>query len=411
MEMECIDKHIVSPAVSLPVYNPPSTPFRLWKHRREPSKPYKYPICVPASAIALSAKKQNIDLSKYDFVGLRRSIKRILSFSPQLNTNFQMINGTIFAEDVPIMKHYYPYNFGYQLEIRCCSNTTEQNDDEMKEDEDEDMDGGKSKVDNHKNYKPDPRKFPKPFKVIDTMTEQDKDDIIGIELDKKRKKEDDKMCEPLCKDGDYYHLVDVEIGDLKLLLCAEIDGVDEDGNALELKFGSGDKHVSVWSQCLLSGIKKIVQAQRTFQTLCTIVTGLSMTDIDDYFCSNPHRNAQLMVFYNVLKDIKQRLSDCQNEKGKDEKSKKAMEVDDGKEEKGEDDAENFLDDDDDDDDDDEDIDLESEKEKNNKDDYVTSKIYRLSRHHTYRDATMFEVGDVHNLITRTQWKFINEYNK
>ena len=108
--MENICAHLSSPATSIPLYNPPTLPFRMWRHKSEPTLPYKYPICVPCSAIALSALKHKIDLSKYDFVGIRRSIKRILSFSNQLNTNFQCINGTIFAEDVPISEKYFPFN-------------------------------------------------------------------------------------------------------------------------------------------------------------------------------------------------------------------------------------------------------------------------------------------------------------
>ena len=359
MDMKCIDKHVISPAKSPPIYNPPSIPFRLWKHKDEPIKSYKYPICVPISGIALSAKKQNIDLSKYDFVGLRRSIKRILSFSPQLNTNFQMINGTIFAEDVPIMDDYYPYNYGYQLEKACTKGNAERKEDEEMKDRAKCMEdkGSPSRV----------SQFPKPFKTADNLTEEDKDDTVGNALEKERKKEDDMKCIPLSKEGDYYHLVEVEIGDLKLLLCAEVDCVDNDGNPMELKFGQNDKHVSIWGQCLLSGIKNVIQAHKTFQTLCTIVTGLAMTSVDNYFCSKSHQNAQLMVFYNVLKDIKQRLNDT-NIKGK------AM-----------------------------------EDEDSDKDNYVTSKIYRLSRQHSHEDATIFEVGDAHNLITKEQWKFINDY--
>lgn len=385
MDMKCIDKHIISPAKSLPIYNPPTTPFRLWKHRDEPIKSYKYPLCVPVSAIALTAKKQNIDLSKYDFVGLRRSIKRILSFSPQLNTNFQMINGTIFAEDVPIHLSYHTYNYGYQLEMACTKGIADgkENKDET-DDNDKEMKNNES-TESSNNNKRSQYQYPFPFKPADNLTEEDKDNVIGMKLDEERKKEDEKLCIPMSKTGDYYHLVEVEIGDLKLLLCAEVDCVDNDGNAMEIKFGKGDKHVSIWSQCLLSGTRNVIQAHKTFQTLCTIVTGLSRINSENYFCSEPHQNAQLMVFYNVLKDIKARLS-CNKDKGK------GMDVDKSTEEK---------------EDENEDIDLDNNKKDN--DDYVASNIYRLSRQHSHENATMFEVGNINNLITRKQWKFINDY--
>eukprot|EP01083_Nonionella_stella_P126233 381975_1 len=108
--MECLEERLSCPAKHVPVYSPPPRPFRIWRASVDVVESYGYPVCVPVSAVMLSARNLYIDVSKYDFVSLRRSIKRVLSFSEELNTNLQCNNGTIFAEDVAIANKYYPYN-------------------------------------------------------------------------------------------------------------------------------------------------------------------------------------------------------------------------------------------------------------------------------------------------------------
>jgi len=373
LNMQHIAQHLTSPAQHPPVYNPPSTPFRIWRNPKEPCKPYSYPICMPVSAVALAAVQQHIDLSEYDFVSLRRSVKRILSFSPQLNTNFQMIDGVIYCEEVPICGDYFPFNYGYQLEIKCCcGDTAPKRSNECKQEE-------STQSSKH---------WPPPFRVMhQAATAADEDDVIAQERDVRYKQQEKEECRPVCKEGDYYHLVEVGIGDLKLLVCAEIDCVDKDGQPIELKFGSSDKQLSVWSQCILSGISSIIQADKTYQSLCTLVTNLQRYEMDNYFCSKPYQNAQLMVFYNVLKHIKQKLlrnSTAQREKEANAKGEDDMNVDD-----------------------------KEEAENSSKESVASpSSIWRLSRHRSWKDATLFEVDAKQtDLITKQQWKYINECKK
>ena len=347
--MEDIAKNLVVPASHVPSYNPPPTPFRIWKHKQEPLMPYTYPFKVPISAVALSAKQHNIDLSQYDFVSLRRSIKRILSFSPQLNTNFQRINNVIFCDDVPIAAHYQPFNYGYQFEI-CCDGGG--GDEQKQKDEVKDKEIGREVRRQNTN------KWPIPFKTENDESSIDVEDVIGNDVKIKMKAEEEKKCVPLRKYSDYFQLIEVQICDLKLLLCSEIDCVDKDGNAMEVKFGSSDKYVSIWSQCFLSGIREIVQAQKSLQSLCAVITGLDRRDYQSYYASKQHQNAQLMVFYNILKYIQSTLM-----------HNGEMKKDDG---------------------------------------YDVSDIYRLSRHRSHTQATLFQVGGCDNLITEEQWKYLNE---
>eukprot|EP01083_Nonionella_stella_P279037 949046_1 len=305
---------------------PPPRPFGICKAIIDVDESYGDPVCVPVSAVMLSARKLDIDVSKYDFVSLRRSIKRVLSFSEALNTNFQCINGTIFAEDVAIGNTYYPYNYGYQFEMHCV-----------------DASAGLRRAEA-------PR---------DDRSKSDDSDVIGSHLLRGMKEECADKCVAFRKESDYYHLIEVEICDLKLLLCAEIDCVDGDLNLspIELKFGTNDKLISIWSQCLLSGIRNVVQAQKTYQRLCVMVTDVVSTDMSCYYSSKPHQNAQLLVFYNILKDVQSKvMASYESKKGKQ---------DDG---------------------------------------YCASNIYRLTRLRSHTEATMFEVDDAEDLISKQQWQ-------
>merc|ERR1712176_1332062 len=100
---------------------------------------------------------------------------------------------------------------------------------------------------------------------------------------------------------------DFEIGDLKLLIAAETDCIDDNGNPLEIKFGRNDQEVSTWSQCFLSGVSTVVQARRTMQENCALILELEKKDAQGYFDSDDHRNTQMMVFYNVMKQIQSSL--------------------------------------------------------------------------------------------------------
>lgn len=161
--------------------------------------------------------------------------------------------------------------------------------------------------------------------------------------------------------SDYYQLISFEIGDLKLLICAEIDCVDKDGKGMEIKYGDSDQEVSTWSQCFLSKVTTVVQAHKTRQTDCSVVTGLETKEIDGFYDSENHRNAQMMVFYNVLKQIKNRLQ---------------------KETEGK------------------------------KEDFVKSSIIRLGRYGSHQDATMFTVGDeIRDLITKEDWEYLKNVKK
>ena len=227
-------------------------------------------------------------------------VKRILSFSPQLNSNFQRINGVIFVEDVPIARQYVTFNYGYQLEMHCVGSSSSA--------------GAGADADKYAHLQlpaeaaaaEDAFVAPPPAEEEAEAkdSEAEEEDAMERQEREQRAQQDASECVARCKSGDYYRLVSVELGELRLLLCAEIDTLDAEGRALELKFGGNDAGVSVWSQCLPSGVDKVVQASRTFQTAYAVVTGLDAHNVKHYFGSSKHRNAQLMVFYNVLKDIK-----------------------------------------------------------------------------------------------------------
>ena len=182
---------------------------------------------------------------------------------------------------------------------------------------------------------------------------------LNLQVRRQREEQDNRECQAVRKMSDYYQLLEFVIGDLKLLICAEVDCVDDEGQPMELKFGKSDKAVSTWSQCFLSRVSNVVQAIKTWQTDCSIVHTLENRNISSYFDSKDHRNAQLMVFYNVLKQIKSTLV-------KDLKTKK-------------------------------------EKVKG----YETSGIYRVGRYGSQTEATMFTVEDsTPNLITKEQYDFV-----
>jgi len=337
-KMDKLECRLAAPANAVPKYNPPSLPFTIWLHPDNPHVPYGHPYTLPVSVVTLSAKRHGIDPTQYDFVSLRRSLKRILSFSPQLNTNFQMINGTIYCEDVPVSNELWTHNPGFQMEVYCTGR--EGLSPAMKVD---DLEVSGRKTDKN------------------SIDDADADRVEEA-IERQRMEQDIAECQAVCKTSDYYQLLEFHIAGLKLLIAAEIDCVDEDGNAIEIKYGRGDKAVSTWSQCFLSRVSTVMQAATIRQTDAAEVTEIQRRLIGSYFDSDDHRNAQLMVFHNVLRQIKAKLE-------KDVEGK------------------------------------EADKDSG----YTASGIYRLGRYGSLTEATMFAVGgDTRNLITEDQWKCITE---
>ena len=85
-----------------------------------------YPNVAPVAGTVVAALRAGIDvLSEYNFVTERRCLKRIASLSHALCTDLQMVNGTIFARDVPKHRCVNYGSVGHQFHRLCTRPATD----------------------------------------------------------------------------------------------------------------------------------------------------------------------------------------------------------------------------------------------------------------------------------------------
>jgi hypothetical protein len=79
-----------------------------------------YPNVAPVAATIVAALRSGVDdWGRFDFVTERRCLKRIASLSHSLCTDLQMLNGTIFARDVPKHRCVNYGSVGHQFGKAC----------------------------------------------------------------------------------------------------------------------------------------------------------------------------------------------------------------------------------------------------------------------------------------------------
>ncbi|ETO30771.1 hypothetical protein RFI_06350 [Reticulomyxa filosa] len=292
-DIEKLEKHIQAPSVYVPYLQFPTLPFQMYGPANIKKSKFAYPIVMPVYALALAAvKRYKLRLEDYDIVSLRPGIKRICSASEQLNTNFQLINGILFAEDVNVAPTALTSNFGYQFELYC----TNQNRPEVFF-----LINGEGKGSG----------LPALTQQI-LYTIQHKEGNEEKEKEKKkrnnneRQKKKKKVPLPIyAKNQEFFQLLDIRIGKLRMLIASEVDAVDIDTEKpVELKFGSRDMPVSIWTQTLFSGIEQVFRGSILLFCYYCCSVGIQALKADEFFKNKIQRKSTLIMFYRILEKIK-----------------------------------------------------------------------------------------------------------